>query len=297
MIYQLKNQLYLVLQVSGNTLIELLPYVVLGVILGELLKRSSWITIIHNACLQSPLLSVISASLLGMVSPLCTYGTVPIVLLLLSRGVPIAPLVTFLAVSSLMNPQLFIITWGGINPEMALVQGAAVFVYGILSGLTLYKLPGKSVVNPNTIGNDEEMICTGNKQKTGWKIFIRNSWMSFRFVGFYIIAGIIIGSLIEVFVPPGWIDAVFSSNKHTSVLIGALLGVPLYACGGGAVPLVDSLMSMGMSKGAALSFFIVGPATRITPLMALAAVLRPLFIIVYIIVLIVYAVTVGIMYN
>ncbi|NLG83188.1 MAG: hypothetical protein GX493_00970 [Firmicutes bacterium] len=43
------------------------------------------------------------AALLGMVSPFCTYGTVPVVLRLFRAGMEPAPLVTFLVTSSLMN--------------------------------------------------------------------------------------------------------------------------------------------------------------------------------------------------
>ncbi|MCK4965901.1 permease [bacterium] len=297
MTYHLKIQFYQVLLISGNTLAALLPYFLIGIVLGEILRRSPWVKTIYQGCKKSPFSSTILAALLGMVSPLCTYGTVPIVLLLFRRGVHLAPIVTFLSVSSLMNPQLFIITWGGISPEMAIVRAGTVFLFGIIIGLMLYRVPSRLVINSNIHDNGFDPDNIARIADINWKNIFKDSWNSIQFVGFYLVIGIILGSMIEVFVPPGWIDSIFTNNEYTSVLIGALLGVPLYACGGGTVPLIDSLLSMGMGKGAALSFFIVGPATRITPLMALAAVLRPMFIVVYIIFLIIYSVISGITYN
>ncbi len=55
-------------------------------------------------------------------------------------------------------------------------------------------------------------------------------------------------------------------------------------------------MQSGMGQGAALAFFLVGPATRITPLMALAAVVRPMVLAVYIVLLIAYALLAGTIY-
>ena len=51
-------------------------------------------------------------------------------------------------------------------------------------------------------------------------------------------------------------------QHYTSVA----LGVPLYACGGGSIPVIDSMMQMGMTRGAALAFFISGPATKFSTL-------------------------------
>ena len=116
-------------------------------------------------------------------------------------------------------------------------------------------------------------------------------------MGFYVVLGILLGSVVEVFVPGEIILAAFSSKNWYSVLFAALLGVPLYACGGGAIPLIRSLILGGMSQGAALAFFVVGPATRVTPLLALSAVLRPKFLAAYVLFLVFYALLVGTLYH
>ena len=142
------DRFVLVLQISGNTFISLFPYVLLGVAAGEILKFTAWTNLIYRGCLKSPFLSTVFAALLGMASPLCTYGTVPVILQLFRAGIPLAPMVTFLSVSSLMNPQLFIITWGGISPEMAMVRAGTVLLFGFLIGLIIHWIPYKLVFNP-----------------------------------------------------------------------------------------------------------------------------------------------------
>jgi uncharacterized membrane protein YraQ (UPF0718 family) len=55
--------------------------------------------------------------------------------------------------------------------------------------------------------------------------------------------------------------------------MAATVGVPLYVCGGGTIPLLQAWMQNGMSMGAAASFMISGPAMKITNLGALKIVL------------------------
>jgi uncharacterized membrane protein YraQ (UPF0718 family) len=55
--------------------------------------------------------------------------------------------------------------------------------------------------------------------------------------------------------------------------MAATIGVPLYVCGGGTIPLLISWMESGMSLGAASAFMITGPAMKITNLGAVKIVL------------------------
>ena len=57
------------------------------------------------------------------------------------------------------------------------------------------------------------------------------------------------------------------------MLMAATIGVPLYACGGGTIPLLQQWLWDGMSVGSAASFMLTGPATKITNLGALKIVL------------------------
>lgn len=289
-----------VLVKSGQTLLNLGPYVILGVLIGEILKLTSWTRFIHRFVSRSPLYSVILAAVLGAVSPLCTYGTIPVVIQLFNSGVHIAPLATFLAASSLINPQLFIMTWGGISPEMAVFRAGAVLLFALLLGSILYLVPENRVINPNLMNsrrNQPPDLPEEPSQPT-LKKFLRSNLDTLQYIGFYIIIGIIIGAIIEVYVPGQWLGILFQTNHHwASVCLAALLGVPLYACGGGTIPLIRTLMQEGMTPGAALAFFMVGAATRVTPLTALATIIRPIAIVCYVILLILFSVVIGGIYR
>ena len=73
--------------------------------------------------------------------------------------------------------------------------------------------------------------------------------------------------------PQDAVTAAFGGNQAWGVLMAATVGVPLYACGGGTIPLLRQWMVQGMSLGSAAAFMITGPATKITNLGALKIVL------------------------
>jgi uncharacterized protein len=292
-------KLLYIAQSSLSNLLILLPYLVFGVILGEFLKLTSWTKLIYKGVSKSLFTSILIAALLGMVSPLCTYGTVPVVLQLFYSGINIAPLATFLATSSMMNPQLFIITLGGLGTEMAIARALAILIFGLGFGFIVNHLPLSWVVNSNIKQdmslNDE--ILKRSKKIFDLKTFINGIYKNLEFVGFYMILGIILGETIKVCVPSYMIDITFQKGSWLSVFLAAIMGVPLYACGGGTVPFIQSLIQKGMSKGSALAFFLVGSATRPAPLVALAALLNPFFIAAYVVILIAFSMIIGVLYH
>jgi uncharacterized membrane protein YraQ (UPF0718 family) len=287
--------LVLILRLAAATTWQLLPYVVIGVLAGEALRYTSITPLLERGCRKHPAVAVPLAAGLGIVSPLCTYGTVPIVLQLLRAGVPVAPLATFLSASSLMNPQLLLITWGGLGAKMAVARLLSVFAFGLLFGAIVHALPVRLSVHAE-VREEHEQRC---KPRPPWSFssFLKNSGKTLEFVGFYVLVGIVLGAIIEVVVPGRWIMAVFGSGGFYQLLLAALLGVPLYACGGGVIPLVRGLMEQGMAGGAVLAFLIAGPATRIPPLMALATIARPFFVIAYVVLLVAYSVLAGLLYG
>ena len=284
---------------AGKILLELWPYILVGVLIGEVIKYTSWTKLLYKVISRSPLQSVFFAVILGMISPLCTYGTVPIVLQVFRSGIHLSPLVAFLSASTLMNPQLFIITMGGLGLEMALVRAGAVFLFGIILGLIIYKIPLPWIANPGALEEKKKQEDNKNRPKKvfKWIKLAKDLFNSLQFVGFYLIIGILLGAFVEVVVPARWIIKYFKPGSWYSVLLAITMGVPLYACGGGTIPLIRSFIKEGMSKGAALGFLLVGPATRITPLMALATIIKPWVIVAYVILIMLFSLITGVLYG
>ena len=240
------------------------------------------------------------AALTGAASPLCTYGTVPVLVQLLRHGVSPAPLLTFLVASSLMNPQLFVLILGGLGLEMALAQLLSVVILSLAVGIIAgcwqpLPLLNRNAIVASPVSNESEIAVTDST--FSWSRLLSQVVSLTESVGLYFVVGIIIAAAIEVFVPSAWVVKLLGEEHWYSVLIAGSLGVPFYACGGGAIPWIRVLLDEGMSRGAALAFFLAGPATRVTALAALATVLSRRALVLYVVFALVGAVGLGYLFN
>ena len=89
----------------------------------------------------------------------------------------------------------------------------------------------------------------------------------------------------------------FGGNEAFGVLMAATIGVPLYACGGGTIPLLQAWLLDGMSMGSAAAFMITGPSTKITNLGALKIVLGMKNFILYIVFIMAFSFITGLVVN
>lgn len=84
---------------------------------------------------------------------------------------------------------------------------------------------------------------------------------------------IILSVLFQRYIPADSFASLFGSERKFGILMASTIGVPLYACSGGTIPLLVEWLNEGMSMGSAAAFMITGPSTKITNLGALKAVL------------------------
>ena len=212
---------------------------------------------------------VIPASLLATLYPLCMYGTIPIAASFSRQGMRDDWLAAFMMSSILLNPQLMLYSTALGGQALAVRLVTCIFC-GILAGLLVHFLWGKKA-----------FFCfdgfePGPGRDTDPNLFLRflkNLGRNVRATGPYFLIGVLLSALFQRYVPADAFASLFGENEGFGLLLAATVGVPLYACGGGTIPLLQQWLASGMSMGAAASFMITGPATKITNLGALKIVL------------------------
>ena len=127
--------------------------------------------------------------------------------------------------------------------------------------------------------------------------YLLNLWRNVKATGLYFLIGILLSALFQRYVLQDVMVNVFGGNKAWGVLMAATIGVPLYACGGGTIPLLQEWLSNGMSMGSAAAFMITGPATKITNLGALKIVMGLKRFLLYIAFVMVFSFLSGIIVN
>ena len=275
-------------------------YWVWGIIIGSCVSvfAKGWI---HQAAeylgRRVPgVLGLVLASALGIASPLCMYGTIPICAAFSRQGIKDDFLASFMMSSILLNPQLIIYSTA-LGTTILAVRIISCFVCGAAAGLLvrlLFCIRGKNYFNFS--GFDEP----GNRDTDPNILMrlLRNIWRNIKATGPWFLAGVILSALFQMYVPAGTVASLFGKeNKGFGILMAATIGVPLYVCGGGTVPLIIQWLADGMSPGSAAAFMITGPATKITNLGALKIALGIRHFAIYLAFVIIFSLLTGLAVN
>ena len=272
-------------------------YWVLGMAIGSLIsvfakeKIHSLFTRMQGKRLG--LLGIIPACLLGIASPLCMYGTIPIAASFRKHGMREDWLAAFMMASILLNPQLIIYS-AALGVKILTVRIVTCFLCGCVAGLLLFLFyRDKDFFNFD--GFEERA-----SRDTHPNLLIRcllNLWRNVKTTGPYFLFGILLSALFQRYVPQNVMVDVFGGNEAWGVLMAATIGVPLYACGGGTIPLLQQWLLDGMSMGSAAAFMLTGPATKITNLGALKIAMGWKRFLLYIAFVMVFSFATGIIVN
>lgn len=280
-------------------------FLALGIIIGSVVSVYLPRRKLSSLARESGFKGILIAALAGAVSPLGSYAVIPIFTVMLSTGIPKAIVMTFLVSSPLINPVIFILTWTVISPSMALARLFSAILLGILCGVTVDFLSKRGFFEDKVRRSEggsgaeialptfpEEEIRPENRLKAALTMM----WKTAKYPGRYFLLAILLAALLDVFVPRDTI-AEYMGTGHTSILIAAVMGIPLYMCGGGAIPLVAQFLEMGMDQGAALTFLVVGPATRIAPMVTVFSLVRKRVFLVYFLVVLLGGMGAGFSYG
>ncbi len=197
------------------------------------------------------------------------YGTIPVAASFSKLKVADDWLAAFMMSSILLNPQLLIYS-AALGKMALIVRLVSCFLCGICAGIFVKIFYRKQAFF------DFRGFKEAESKDTDPDLFLRfvkNIGRNVKATGVYFLMGIVLSALFQRYVPEGWLTSLSGGNEAFGVLMAATVGVPLYACGGGTIPLLQAWLTDGMSMGSAAAFMVTGPSTKITNLGALKIVL------------------------
>lgn len=193
---------------------QIFRYWISGIIIGSLIsvfgkaKIHSFLVVSDRKKLG--LLGLIPASLAGIASPLCMYGTIPVAASFSEKGVREDWLAAFMMSSVLLNPQLILYS-AALGKTMLLIRIVSCFLCGICAGLLVrYLFKGRSFFNfkgfkePANRDTDPNLILR----------FFKNAGRNIRATSIYFLLGIVLSAIFQRYVPAdGFADLFGSSNR------------------------------------------------------------------------------------
>ena len=253
---------------------QIAAYWVLGMILGSLIsvfgKEKLHSLFVAMQGKELGVLGIVPASLIGIASPICMYGTIPIAVSFAERGMDEDWLAAFMMSSILLNPQLLFYS-AALGKAALVIRFVSCFLCGITAGLLVrFFFKGFHFFNFSRFketNSDRSRDVDPNLLLR----FLKNLLRNLKATGPAFLIGVALSALFQRYVPPEAVAVFFGSF---GLLMAATVGVPLYVCGGGTIPLLASWMESGMSLGSVSAFMITGPAMKITNIGAVKVILR-----------------------
>lgn len=252
---------------------QIFGYYVLGILIGSVIsvfaKKKIHAAVWKLGGTRLGVLGVIPASLLGIASPLCMYGTIPLAASFSRLGIRDDWLAAFMMSSILLNPQLIVYS-SALGASALAVRIISCLICGIAAGILIRVFYQNrpffcfdGFAEPHNHDTDPNIVFR----------FIKNVGRNIKATCPMFLLGIALSALFQRYVPQQTMVTLFGGNQAFGVLMAATIGVPMYMCGGGTIPLLQEWLWNGMSMGSAAAFMITGPATKITNLGALKSVL------------------------
>jgi hypothetical protein len=281
---------------------HILPYLVAGVLIGAWIRTYKFHVRMRKHLPRFGSWAVVVATLVAVISPLCACGVLPIMVSLVTSGVPLAPAMALLVASPLMSFEGYTVTAGLLGPAWANAKLAAAVFMGLWAGLVTHlvarrgfaveqlfrgKAPEGDMHDP---GCDHRIACNcpdrwsnrvGRRYPNKFVIFWAKAAELLWAVGKYTLIGIVIEVLAQRYVPSAWIAAVFGSTRWYTPVLVALSSTPLhlnqFTAAGILFGPVNVLERLGqdVSWSAGMALLIGGPVTALPAMGVFLSLFRP----------------------
>lgn len=246
---------------------EMSPYVLLGFLIAGILhvfvKES---TLLHHLS-GNNLSTVIKAAAVGVPLPLCSCGVLPTAVSLRRGGASKAATTSFLIATPQTGVDSIAATYSLLGLPFALTRPVAALLCAVFGGSAVGKLcPDKqqSRASAETAGETDRRSFgkkTVDSVKYGFVDMIDN-------MGNWLVLGLVIATLITVFVPSEWFVGL-REYPLAAMLLVVIIAVPMYICATGSIPIAMALMLKGLTPGVAFVLLMAGPAANFASIVIL----------------------------
>lgn len=289
-------------------------FVLLSIFTAAVIKTFQWDLKIRMLLQNKIKTGIVFATFVGMVSPLCSCGILPIALSLAVSGVPLPPLMSLLFSSPVMGPEALVITYGVLGYKFSVAKLVLTFVFSIFMGFSFYFLQKSKFFTEDNIRvkpiYDEygqlkssfEIACANDINIKTMTVLPRKSRFIFfldrfkdmgLFIGSITLLAIAIEGIIYASVSPNFLKVLVGQDGFLSLIITALVGLMIPLNQIAAVPVIKGLMNLGMPFGLGITLMFSGAVTSIPSAIVLYKIFKLRVLIVYLFLCLFFSILAG----
>jgi len=244
---------------------ELWLPLLIGFLLSGMLNEIIPSSLVEKFLGKRGIKSILTASFIGVVLPVCCFGSLPIAVTLRKKGASLGPVLAFLVATPATSVSALIVCWRLLGFNFTLYIFAAVIIMGLVMGII-----GNGLKADARDNHSREDCCQEHSQeKPADSSKIQNRIVSiFKYalitlpkeIGVELLLGVALASFLTVFQPAQDVISQYLTGVWSYVAV-LLFGLSTYVCSTASVPLADALIKSGIGVGPAMAYLLVGPIT------------------------------------
>ncbi len=267
------------------SLVQVSPLVVPGILLAAWITASGAGGRIALAFNGHIFRTVLVASAIGAVTPVCGVTVLPLMAGLLMAGVPLAPVMAFWLSSPVTDPAMLAATAATLGFGFAIGKTLAAFGLGLAGGLATALVAPRAWTTDPLRTNALVRRCASEPADSGYdlaiwasaarrKRFRDEALATTRLVLICLVPAFAAEYVLNGLLQPEALSAYVGNEAWWAVPFAVFVGAPAYVDGYAALPLTRALMDHGMAPGAAMAFLVSGSVVSIWGALAIFPVLR-----------------------
>lgn len=224
----------------------------------------------------------ILGALLGTVTPFCSCSSIPLFIGFTSAGLPIGVTFSFLISSPLVDLASVLLLASIFNWKIAIAYVVVGIVLAVMGGTLISKLKLEKYVESFVFSNQVMEIDIPEMTRKDRLDFSKEQVLSIiKKVWLYIFIGVGIGAVIHNWIPENIIASVLGERNAFSVLLAAVVGIPMYADIFGTLPIAEALVAKGVGIGTVLSFMMAVTALSLPSMILLKQVVKTKLLVIF----------------
>jgi uncharacterized membrane protein YraQ (UPF0718 family) len=287
-----------------SILLEAMPFILIGVFISALIQVFVSDHTIQRIIPKNPILGIITASVLGIIFPLCECGMVPAVRKLINKGMPLYAATTFILVGPILNPIVFwsTITAFRTRPDIVYSRMGLAFVVSLAVGLIVYRfvnndqLKNRLTTENKSQKNDHshehhhsEAHQHAHEHRPSRNKVVElmgHTVSEFFDMGKYLVFGSVLVGLLQTFVAQSSLVSLGHGQGSANLLMMGL-GFILSLCSTSDAFVAQSFLTT-FSAGSLVAFMVFGPMLNLKGILMMLAVFKTRFVLMLSILVIVF---------
>ena len=268
-------------------IIEGFPFILLGSFISALINSFISEELILKIIGRNSLVSIFTASLTGLLFPVCECGIVPVIKKLMHKKLPLHLAVTLLISVPIINPIVILTTYLAFYGKFEIVIlriTSGILISNLIGIITFLRYKNKedkillTDTNMSSQGNCSCHSCSREREDIAQRIFsgIDHAMKELYSIGRYFIIGSFIAAFIRTFIPVSLIS-VFTENKTASILFMLFLAFSMSVCSESDAFIARKFSGL-FPDSSVLGFLVLGPMLDLKNTIMLLNVFRKDFV-------------------